>query len=206
MAVTRGFTGRRRGEGEAQDRVPPGQFATSDFPVLTAGPTPQTAVADWSLALQHGGKLLGKWSWDAFNALPQTEVTVDIHCVTKWSKLDTRWRGVTFDDLMGAAGIEKPPTKFVIAHCDGGYTTNLPVADLSSGKAMIATHYDGLPYQRPTGVRHPCSCRTSTSGRAPNGCAACLSRTPTVPASGSRSATTSTAIRGGSSGTRAIHD
>jgi DMSO/TMAO reductase YedYZ molybdopterin-dependent catalytic subunit len=145
MAVTRGFTGRRRGEGEAQDRVPPGQFVTSDFPVLTAGPTPQTAVADWSLALQHGGKLLGKWSWDAFNALPQTEVTVDIHCVTKWSKLDTRWRGVTFDDLMGAAGIEKPPTKFVMAHCDGGYTTNLPVADLSSGKAMIATHYDGLP-------------------------------------------------------------
>ena len=145
MAVSRGFTGRRHGEGEAQNRVPPGQSVTSDFPVLTAGPTPQTAVADWSLALQHGGKLLGKWSWDAFNALPQTEVTVDIHCVTKWSKLDTRWRGVTFDDLMGAAGIAKPPTKFVMAHCDGGYTTNLPVADLSSGKAMIATHYDGLP-------------------------------------------------------------
>ena len=171
MAVTRGFTGRRRGGGEAQDRVPPGQFVTSDFPVLTAGLTPQTAVAGWSLALQHGGKLLGKWSWDAFNALPQTEVTVDIHCATKWSKLDTRWRGVTFDDLMGAAGIEKPPTKFVIAHCDGGYTTNLPVADLSSGTRSTIRP---LGTGRATTSAAPTGRRSTTSTRSISG----LPRTP----------------------------
>jgi DMSO/TMAO reductase YedYZ molybdopterin-dependent catalytic subunit len=125
MRATRGFTGRRRHETEAQDRVPPGQFVTSDFPVLTAGPTPQTAVADWSLALQHGGELLGKWSWDAFNALPQTEVTVDIHCVTKWSKLGTIWEGVAIDDLLAAAGLQEPPAPYLMAHCDGGYRVSL---------------------------------------------------------------------------------
>ena len=77
--------------------------------------------------------------------MPQTEMTVDIHCVTKWSKLDTRWRGVSFDDILGAAGLEAPPALFVMAHCDGGYTSNLPVGDLMKGRAMIATHYEGAP-------------------------------------------------------------
>jgi DMSO/TMAO reductase YedYZ molybdopterin-dependent catalytic subunit len=145
MPVTRGFRGRRGREVEAQDRIPPGQFVTSDFPVLTAGPTPQTAVTDWSLALQHGGKLLGRWSWDAFNALPQTEVRVDIHCVTKWSKLGTGWKGVTVDDLLTAAGLDQPPAPYLMAHCDGGYTTNLPLEDLLDGKGLVATWFDGEP-------------------------------------------------------------
>jgi DMSO/TMAO reductase YedYZ molybdopterin-dependent catalytic subunit len=88
---------------------------------------------------------LGRWNWQQFIALPQTDYVVDIHCVTKWSKLDTRWRGVTLNHLMESAGIPAPPQPFVMAHCDGGYTTNLPVADLLRGGAMVATHFNGAP-------------------------------------------------------------
>ncbi len=142
--ISRGFKS-RRGEGPQKERVPPGQYVTADFPVLSAGPTPQTRLEDWSLALQSGGSLLAKWNWGEFEALLQTEITTDIHCVTKWSKLDTRWRGVTIDDLMQAAGLAEPPAPYIMAYCDGGYTTNVPLADLTGGKAMIATHYEGLP-------------------------------------------------------------
>jgi DMSO/TMAO reductase YedYZ molybdopterin-dependent catalytic subunit len=143
MAITRGFSGKRRGA--SINRVPPGQHVTEDFPVLSAGPTPRAALESWSLALENAGQLLARWSWAEFEALPQTERATDIHCVTKWSKLGTRWRGVTFDDLMAAAGLSSPPTGYVMAHCDGGYTTNLPIADLLEGKAMVATQFDGLP-------------------------------------------------------------
>ena len=145
MAVTRGFKGKRGGFGSARDRVPPGQFVTQDFPVLTAGPTPRAPLAEWSLGLMSEDRLLALWSWEQFAALPQTERTVDIHCVTKWTKLDTHWRGVLFGDLIKAAGLESPPHAYVMAHCDGGYTTNLPVADLLNGKAMVATYFDGAP-------------------------------------------------------------
>jgi DMSO/TMAO reductase YedYZ molybdopterin-dependent catalytic subunit len=144
MPITRGFKGKRPNVDGARDRIPPGQYVTQDFPVLTAGPTQRTPVENWSLSLQRGGELLANWSWKQFEALQQTERIADIHCVTKWTKFDTRWRGVTIDDLMKAAGLSAPPTPFVMAHCDGGYTTNLPVADLLDGKAMIATHYDNL--------------------------------------------------------------
>ena len=145
MLITRGFKGKARNRGAAEDRVPPGQYVTPDFPVLSAGPTPRTRLEEWSFALREGGRTLAEWRWADFEKLPQTEVKVDIHCVTKWSKLDTRWRGVTFDDLVGAAGLDAPPTSFVMAHCDGGYTTNVPVVDLAKGRAMIATHYEDLP-------------------------------------------------------------
>ena len=145
MKVTRGFSGRPRDPNASRDRVPPGQYVTQDFPVLTAGPTQRTPLESWSLTLQNGEQLLGHWNWTEFESLPQTERTADIHCVTKWTKLDTRWRGVTFDDLMKTAGLVSLPSSYVMAHCDGGYTTNLPVADLLDGKAMVATHFDGLP-------------------------------------------------------------
>lgn len=111
----------------------------------SAGPTPHTTVDRWKLALQHGGSLLATWTWAQFEALPQTELHVDIHCVTKWSKFDTCWRGVTIDDILRAAGIGVPPTGHLMAHCDGGYTTNLLVSDLIDARAMIATRFDGLP-------------------------------------------------------------
>ncbi len=118
---------------------------TTDFPVLSAGPTPQIKVENWSLAVQLGGSLLGKWNWAEFEALPQTTIKTDIHCVTKWSKLDTTWQGVTFDDLLKAVGAAEPPAAYVMAHSEGDYTTNIPVADLVGGQGMIATRYGGLP-------------------------------------------------------------
>ena len=145
MIVTRGFKGRPRTDVTLQSRVPPGQYVTSEFPVLTAGPTQHTSLDDWTLSMHLAGRLLAKWSWQQFAMLPQTEITTDIHCVTKWTKFDTRWRGVTFDDLLRSAGLEAAPTAFVMAHCDGGYSTNVPVADLSDRKALVATHYDDLP-------------------------------------------------------------
>jgi len=142
--IARGFRGKRPPP-TANDRIPPGQHLTHDFPVLSAGPTPTLRLESWSFALQAGGALLGKWSWSEFEALPQTQVKVDIHCVTTWSKLDTTWQGVTIDTLLEVAGISEPPQPYAMLHCDGGYTTNVPVADLLAGKAMIATRYEGKP-------------------------------------------------------------
>ena len=143
MLITRGFQGRGRPSANA-DRVPPGQHLEDGFPVLTAGPTQHTPLDRWSLSLWQDGRELAGWSWAEFGALPQTELKADIHCVTKWTKLDTHWRGVTFDDLLRAAGIEAP-SAFVMARSDGDYTTNVPVADLVNGKAMVATHFGGEP-------------------------------------------------------------
>jgi DMSO/TMAO reductase YedYZ molybdopterin-dependent catalytic subunit len=142
--ISRGFKSKRV-EQPLKDRLPPGQYVTTDFPVLSAGPTPQIRVESWALALQLGGSLLRKWSWAEFEALPQTTVKTDIHCVTKWSKLDTTWQGVTFDDLLKAADLTNPPEPYIMAHSDGGYTTNVPVADLVGGRGMIATRYENLP-------------------------------------------------------------
>ena len=113
--------------------------------MLSAGPTPHTNLESWSFSLYYGDTLLGEWSWADFEALPQTSVKVDIHCVTKWSKLDTRWQGVTIDALLDAAGLSEPPTSFTMIHSDGDYSTNLPVEDLIEGKAMVATRYEGNP-------------------------------------------------------------
>ena len=142
--ISRGFRPRQQ-EQLQKDQLPPGQYVTTDFPVLSAGPTPQIRLENWSLAFQFGGSVHGKWNWAEFEALPQTTIKTDIHCVTKWSKLGTTWQGVTFDDLLHAAGFTDPPAPYVMAHCEGGYTTNLPVADLVGGKGMIATRYEGLP-------------------------------------------------------------
>jgi DMSO/TMAO reductase YedYZ molybdopterin-dependent catalytic subunit len=90
--ISRGFRGRRHPDSEP-GRVPPGQHVTTDFPVLSAGPTPDAGLESWSFALFEGEARLAEWSWSEFEALPQTEVTVDIHCVTTWSKLDTNWQG-----------------------------------------------------------------------------------------------------------------
>ena len=142
--VTRGFRGRRR-EPDESARVPPGQYLTDDFPVLSAGPTPHRPVAEWSFAVvAQDGEQLARWSWDEFRALPSETVTVDIHCVTKWSKLDTTWEGVSVDTLL--AGVEAE-AGYVTAFCDGGYTTNLPLEDVTGGKAWVAFGYDGEPLE-----------------------------------------------------------
>jgi len=136
--ISRGFH-RRHGEEAAAGRVPPGQYVTHDFPVLSAGPTPHTPLANWTFAIE-GAREPKSWTWQEFQALPAETVTVDIHCVTRWSKLDTTWTGVSVDVLLGAVSYDTP---YVLAFCDGGYTTNLPVADLTGGKAWVAYNYDG---------------------------------------------------------------
>jgi len=139
--ISRGFTARRRSGAEG-GRIPPGQYETHDFPVLAAGPTPHAALAEWDFRIDGAVAATASWSWDELLALPAETITVDIHCVTKWSKLDTRWRGVSVDTLL--AGIETQ-ARYVMAFCDGGYTTNLPLADVTGGRAWVAYEYDGAP-------------------------------------------------------------
>jgi DMSO/TMAO reductase YedYZ molybdopterin-dependent catalytic subunit len=140
---TRGFFGRKR-DPALDERLPPGQSLTEGFPVLSAGPTPHIRTENWSFTLKDGPRPVIKWSWDEFNALPKTSIVRDIHCVTTWSKFDTGWEGVMIDDVFAAAGIE-PPTQWTLAHSFDGYSTNVPVADLINGKAMVATAYEGKP-------------------------------------------------------------
>jgi len=143
--TTRGFSGRRPAAADAS-RVPPGQHLVPDFPVLSAGPTPRITREAWSFTLRVGPKPVKRWSWDEFVALPQSSYTRDIHCVTTWSKLDTRWSGVLVDDLLADAGLA-PPTDFLLAHAFDDYATNVPLADVTGGKGMIATTFDDRPLE-----------------------------------------------------------
>ncbi len=137
--VSRGFHGRRREDVDSA-RVPPGQYVTTDFPVLSAGPTPRTPLDQWDFQIVGEVDGTHRWTWDELRALPSEEITRDIHCVTKWSKLDTAWRGVSVDTLLD--GIETS-AEYVVEYADGGYTTNLPLADVTGGKAWVVYEYDG---------------------------------------------------------------
>jgi DMSO/TMAO reductase YedYZ molybdopterin-dependent catalytic subunit len=139
--VSRGFRGRPRDSDADPNRVPPGQYVTEDFPVLSAGPTPHTPLDEWTFSIVNGDQRT-TWTWEEFRDLPSEEVTVDIHCVTRWSKLDTTWQGVSVDTLLEEAEDEAP---YVLAFCDGGYTANLPTEDVTGGKAWVAFGYDGEP-------------------------------------------------------------
>lgn len=143
--ITRGFSGRGRPPG-SDGRVPPGQHLVGDFPVLSAGPTPHVGSREWNFTLKVGPKPVKRWSWDEFNALPQTKLTRDIHCVTTWSKLDTEWEGVLIDDVLAEADLS-PPTDFTLAHTFDGYSTNVPTKDLVAGRAMVALRYNGAPLE-----------------------------------------------------------
>jgi DMSO/TMAO reductase YedYZ molybdopterin-dependent catalytic subunit len=143
IMATRGFTS-KTSSADYADRIPPGQSLTEGFPVLSAGPTPRVSLADWSFTLKIGPRPVMRWAWEEFTALPQTKMTRDIHCVTKWSKLNTPWRGVLIDDILAEAGLASPPD-YTLAHSFDGYSTNVPTADLVGGKAMVATHYEGKP-------------------------------------------------------------
>jgi len=143
--ISRGFRGRRQPAATAE-RLPPGQYETRDFPVLSAGPTPRTSLSTWDFSLRGADGNIARWTWDEFNALPRQTITTDIHCVTKWSKFGTMWEGVSVDTLLSEAEAKGvTPSPYVLAKCDGGYTTNLPLADVTGGKGMIAFVYDGAP-------------------------------------------------------------
>jgi DMSO/TMAO reductase YedYZ molybdopterin-dependent catalytic subunit len=139
--VSRGFHGRRRGDVDPT-RVPPGQYVTNDFPVLSAGPTPHTALDQWSFEIDGALESPRSWSWSEFRALPTETISTDIHCVTKWSKLDTAWRGISIDTLLD--GIDTA-AEYLVATSDGGYTTNLPLEDVSGAKAWVVFDFNDEP-------------------------------------------------------------
>jgi DMSO/TMAO reductase YedYZ molybdopterin-dependent catalytic subunit len=137
--INRGFR-RKRGVEAPADRVPPGQYVTADFPVLSAGPTPKIGSDQWRITVTDREGREQSWNWAEFSDLPSEEVTVDLHCVTKWSKLDTVWEGVSVDTLL--ADITDPGSHLLVRSY-GGYTTNLPTNDVTGGKAWVAFGYDG---------------------------------------------------------------
>jgi DMSO/TMAO reductase YedYZ molybdopterin-dependent catalytic subunit len=135
--VSPGFRGRPRGTSQ---QLPPGQYLTYDFPVLSAGPTPRVPLERWEFAITTESGEAHRWSWSELMDLPADTPTVDIHCVTKWSKLGTNWQGVSLDMLM--ADVDTA-ADFALVQSYGGYTTNLPLEDLLDGQAWIAYSFDG---------------------------------------------------------------
>jgi DMSO/TMAO reductase YedYZ molybdopterin-dependent catalytic subunit len=139
--ISRGFDGRRRDDIDPS-RIPPGQYYEHGFPVLSAGPTPRTPLEEWTFSIQGAVDQARSWTWDELTALPAEDVTVDIHCVTKWTKLDTRWKGVSVDTLLDSV---ETAADWVTAFADGDYTTNMALEDVTDGRAWIAYEYDGAP-------------------------------------------------------------
>jgi DMSO/TMAO reductase YedYZ molybdopterin-dependent catalytic subunit len=138
------FLKRRQEEAKVRDegRLPPGQSLTQKFPVLTYGPNPPFDPQTWDFRVFGEVENEMRWTWDEFLKLPTKTITCDIHCVTRWSKFDTVWEGVSFLDLVEMIGV-KPSAKYVIAHCDYGYTTNLPIEAMMDDDVLLAYKYDG---------------------------------------------------------------
>jgi DMSO/TMAO reductase YedYZ molybdopterin-dependent catalytic subunit len=137
MAITtRGFSGQRK-PGDA--KLPPGQYVTTDFPVLSAGPTPKIPLDGWEFTISQGSEVVRRWDWKSFRDLPAETITIDLHCVTRWSKLGTVWEGVSLDTLFKDLETD---AEYVLVDSYGGYTTNLPLADLMNHQAWVAFRFD----------------------------------------------------------------
>lgn len=134
--ISRGFSGRRS---ETDVKLPPGQYLTTDFPVLSAGPTPHVSLDQWEFTIDDSTGVLRRWDWKSFRDLPTETITVDLHCVTRWSKLGTSWEGVSLDTLLSDV---KTDADYALVHSYGGYTTNLPLNDLRNQQAWIAFRFD----------------------------------------------------------------
>ena len=135
--ISRGFSGRRNA---TDAKLPPGQYLTTDFPVLSAGPTPRIPLDRWELTIDDGANALQRWNWKSFRELPTETVTVDIHCVTHWSKLGTSWEGVSLDTLLANL---KTDARYTMVRSYGDYSTNVPLQDLLNHQAWIAFRFDG---------------------------------------------------------------
>lgn len=127
-------------------RVPPGQYLTDGFPVLTVGPNPDYDLASWDFTVFGQVQAPLTLSWDELHALPQKTITTDIHCVTRWSKLDTTWTGVPVSEVLKRAGV-KPEATYLMAYSDGGYTINLPLIVALDDDVLLAHTYDGKPLE-----------------------------------------------------------
>jgi DMSO/TMAO reductase YedYZ molybdopterin-dependent catalytic subunit len=146
---TRGFLG--RGRAARDPRLPPGQYDTGrQWPVLTAEATPKLDTASWTFTIEGLVDRTVTWTWDEIHALPPSSYTGDIHCVTTWSKLGMTFTGVSIDTLLEAAR-PKPAASHVLAFCHTGYTTNVPLADVTGGRAWVAWEVDGKPLPRQHG-------------------------------------------------------
>jgi DMSO/TMAO reductase YedYZ molybdopterin-dependent catalytic subunit len=146
--VSRGFAGRRRTPSELAARLPPGQYAETGFPVLTAGPAPDVPTETWRFRIDGMVSEPREWTWDQFGKLPFETVPCDIHCVTKWSKLGTSFGGVSVDTLL--EGVE-PQGAYTMPWSYGGYTTNLPLEEITDGKAWVVTEHEGEALPREHG-------------------------------------------------------
>ena len=135
--VSAGFSGRRR---TTEAKLPPGQYLTEDFPVLSAGPTPRVPLEAWELTVTTESGVTHRWDWAGLMGLPADRVTVDLHCVTRWSKLGTDWTGVSLDVLL--ADVDTA-ADYALAGSYGGYTTNLPLDEMLDGQAWVVYEYDG---------------------------------------------------------------
>lgn len=142
--VSRGFVGKRRSGADKAGRIPPGQYLTDDFPVLSAGPTPRLALDRWTFRIEGLVKEMVAWTWDEFLKLPAQTFVVDISCVTKWTHLDMKWKGVSVDTLLEHVELDRKAA-FVTAFSHEGYTTNMPLTDLLNGQAFVAYQYDDKP-------------------------------------------------------------
>jgi DMSO/TMAO reductase YedYZ molybdopterin-dependent catalytic subunit len=134
--ISRGFFGRRT---VGDVKLPPGQYLTTDFPVLSAGPTPHIALEKWEFTIDDGTNVLRRWNWKSFRELPTENITVDLHCVTRWSKLGTHWEGVSLDTILGEIETD---AEYAMVRSYFGYTTNLPLADLRKKQAWITFRFD----------------------------------------------------------------
>ena len=198
--ISRGFFGRRT---VADVKLPPGQYLTTDFPVLSAGPTPKIALEKWEFTVDDGTNVLRRWNWKSFRELPTENITADLHCVTRWSKLGTHWEGVSLDTILGEI---ESDAEYAMVRSYGDYTTNLPLADLRNKQAWIAFRLTTKILPLNTVAPHDCLSRISICGRAPNGYGASDSCTRISLVSGKASAITTMETRGANSVTRATND
>lgn len=153
MGMLEDILGRRKAEEEVrkEGRLPPGQSLTQKFPVLHYGPTPQyDDLSKWDLHVFGEVKQEKRWNWQMFQELPTVKLTTDIHCVTRWSKFDTEWEGVRFRDFVDLFGLTDN-ARFVIAHCEYGYTTNTPLDIMLDDDVLLAYRYNGQPLEQEHG-------------------------------------------------------
>jgi DMSO/TMAO reductase YedYZ molybdopterin-dependent catalytic subunit len=131
---------------QQEGRVPPGQALTNKFPVLHYGPVPVFNPAAWNFRVWGAVEQERRWTWDEFSQLPRQKLVMDIHCVTRWSKFDTAWEGVSVRTLVEQGLIKPlPSARFVMQHAEYGFTANLPLEVILADNFLLATHYDGEP-------------------------------------------------------------
>ncbi|MBI3362294.1 MAG: molybdopterin-dependent oxidoreductase [Chloroflexi bacterium] len=141
---------RREAENEVRKmgRLPPGQALTNKFPVLHYGPVPRFNPATWDLRVFGEVEEEKRWAWNEFNQLPRAKIKMDIHCVTRWSKFDTQWEGVSLRVLVDQGIIKlKPTAQYLLQHCEYGFTVNVPLSVALADNFLLATHFDGQPLE-----------------------------------------------------------